>query len=84
MNRVLIEKKAEKGLRKLPREVKETVYSLLNKIASASFPSGSRKIVGTDNLWRIRIGDYRILYEVDETSEIIRIERIGHRKDVYR
>jgi mRNA interferase RelE/StbE len=84
VNRVLIEKKAEKGLRKLPREVKETVYSLLNKIASAPFPSGSRKIVGTDNLWRIRIGDYRILYEVDETSEIIRIERIGHRKDVYR
>ena len=79
-----MEKKAEKGLRKLPREVKETVYSLLNKIASAPFPSGSRKIVGTDNLWRIRIGDYRILYEVDETSEIIRIERIGHRKDVYR
>ncbi len=84
VNKVLIEKKAEKGLRKLPPEVKESVFSVLKKIAADPFPSGSRKIVGTDNLWRIRIGDYRILYEVDESTAIIRIERIGHRKDVYR
>ena len=58
--------------------------SILKKIASDPFPSGSRKIVGADNLWRVRIGNYRILYEVDETEAIIRIERIGHRKDVYR
>ena len=84
MNKVLVERKAEKGLRKLPPQVQESVLSILKIIASDPFPSGSRKIVGTDNLWRIRIGNYRILYEVDETEAIIRIERIGHRKDVYR
>jgi mRNA interferase RelE/StbE len=84
VNKVLIERKAEKSLRKLPPQVQESVLSVLKKIASDPFPSGSRKIIGTDNHWRIRIGDYRILYEVDESESIIRIERIGHRKDVYR
>jgi mRNA interferase RelE/StbE len=47
-------------------------------------PQGSRKITGSKNDWRIRVGDYRIIYEIDAHAEIIRVMRIRHRKDVYR
>lgn len=44
----------------------------------------SRKLVGGGSRWRIRVGDYRILYEIDDSRNVIRIYRIAHRKEVYR
>jgi mRNA interferase RelE/StbE len=47
-------------------------------------PSGSKKLIGTKlNLWRIRIGDYRVLYIIDEGIKIVDIQKVGHGKDVY-
>ena len=47
-------------------------------------PPGSKKLVGEkEDLWRIRIGNYRIIYTVDDSIFIVDIRRIGHRKDVY-
>ena len=47
-------------------------------------PNNSIKLAGGDSRWRIRSGDYRILYEIDEPDKIVRVWRIAHRKDVYR
>jgi mRNA interferase RelE/StbE len=46
-------------------------------------PSGCRKLRGYKDLWRIRIGDYRILYIIDDDSKKVSVTRVAHRKDVY-
>jgi mRNA interferase RelE/StbE len=56
----------------------------IKELAKNTRPQGSRKITGSKNDWRIRVGDYRIIYEIDARAEIIRVMRIRHRKDVYR
>lgn len=47
-------------------------------------PHNSKKLSGGGSRWRIRIGDYRILYEIDGSQKIVKVYRIAHRKDVYR
>ena len=47
-------------------------------------PSKTRKLVGSGSRWRIRVGDYRILYEIDDSRKQVKICRIAHRKEVYR
>ena len=47
-------------------------------------PSGSRKLQGEQNLWRLRIGDYRVVYSVDDRQRVVDIVRIRHRREVYR
>lgn len=48
------------------------------------FPYGSEKLAGSEHTYRIRVGDYRIIYEVSVPSKVVRIQRVRHRKDVYR
>ena len=47
-------------------------------------PYNSKKLVGGGSKWRIRVGNYRILYEIDERMQVVRVYRIAHRKEVYR
>jgi len=47
-------------------------------------PHNSKKLSGGGSRWRIRIGDYRILYEIDDSRMIVKVYRIAHRKEVYR
>jgi mRNA interferase RelE/StbE len=56
--------------------------SALRKLSVNPRPSGCKKIKGRD-AWRIRVGDYRAIYEIEDGKLIIRIISIGHRKDVY-
>jgi len=47
-------------------------------------PAGCKKLKGThEDLWRIRIGNYRVIYTINDTIQIIDIQKIGHRKDIY-
>jgi len=47
-------------------------------------PFGCRKLSGSENDWRIRVGDYRVIYEIADANRIVRINRVRHRKEVYR
>jgi mRNA interferase RelE/StbE len=60
------------------------VVAALKGLADNPFPPGCRKLYGAKNDWRIRIGDYRIVYEVDPKRRIVRVMRIRHRREVYR
>lgn len=52
-------------------------------LAANPRPSGCRKLKGHSDIWRIRVGDYRVLYTVDDAEMIVRISRIAHRREVY-
>ena len=74
---------AQKELSKIPNDIYERIKEAIIDLSENPHPSGSQKLRGRDG-WRIRIGDYRIIYEIDEGHESITILHIGHRRDVYR
>jgi mRNA interferase RelE/StbE len=66
-----------------PREVQRILIDV-EALPENPFPHGSEKLAGTEHTYRIRVGDYRIIYEVFVDSKILEIQRVRHRKDVYR
>jgi mRNA interferase RelE/StbE len=74
---------AIKELKKLPREVVPRVLSAVELLAREPYPAGVKKLVGAEHTFRIRIGDYRIVYSVLASRLLIEIIRVANRKDVY-
>ena len=75
---------ATKELEKLPRPMISKIVSAVDNLSSNPYPQGVRKLVNTQNSYRIRVGDYRVLYIIAENKLIVEIIRVRHRKDVYR
>lgn len=73
-----------KDLRKLPPQEIAKILAAIELLAQQPFPHGVEKLTGSEHTYRIRVGDYRVVYEVLAESRIIEIQRIRHRKDVYR
>jgi mRNA interferase RelE/StbE len=67
----------------LPNEARERVRNAIDELVDEPFPTGHRKLQGREG-WRIRVGDYRIIYEVDDDRRVITVLQAGHRRDVYR
>ena len=84
MYEVYLERSAENDLKRLPTSVFHRIIPQIKSLAESQRPSGCRKITGSKYDWRIRIGDYRILYEIDEKAKAVRIMRVRHRREVYR
>jgi len=81
---VVFSKMAAKELRHLPNEEIRRVYAKSKELETDPRPSGCKKLVGEkEELWRIRVGDYRIIYTINDTISIVDIRPIGHRRDVY-
>ena len=84
MYRILVSHSAEKDLEKLPASVNKRVAKAIDGLAEEPRPHGCKKLKGTDeDLWRIRIGDYRVIYHISDKIEIVDIRRVRHRRDVY-
>jgi mRNA interferase RelE/StbE len=85
MYKIEIDQSAEKELAALPKETLRKVVRVINGLEKEPRPSGVKKLKASDeNLYRIRSGDYRIVYAIAEEIKIVNIRRIRHRKDVYR
>ncbi len=75
---------AYKELQKLPRPTIVKVVAAISDLSNDPYPSGVKKLIGSERSYRIRVGDYRVIYEIVEDKLIIEIVRVRHRKDVYR
>jgi len=84
MYRVLVERSAEKDIKRLSPDVRLRVAKVLRNLANDPRPVGSRKLAGTKHDWRIRIGDYRVIYEIADVIRVVRVYRVRHRREVYR
>ena len=82
--RVKWKKSTKKDLRKRPHSVVVRVIAAVEALVDEPFPPGVEKLAGAEHVYRIRLGDYRIIYEVLAEVELIEIQRVRHRKDVYR
>ena len=77
------EKAAIRVLKKLPPDVSEQLRRVIEPLASQPRPPGCLKLKGSSNLWRIRSGDYRIIYQIQDARLIVLIVDVGHRRDIY-
>jgi len=84
MYEVYLERNAERDLRRLSAKVFNRIIPEIRALAENPRPHGCRKIIGSKNDWRIRIGDYRVIYEIDKKTSVVRVMRIKHRRQVYR
>lgn len=80
---LLIKRSAEKELDALPTQIRFRITTKLLALEEDPRPAGIRKLRG-QNAYRIRVGDYRVLYTIDDGEELVTIYAIGHRREVYR
>jgi len=83
MYKIQIVKSAHKALLKIPSDIRKKIADAINKLAFNPHPDGSKKLKGSQ-FYRIRAGDYRIIYTIEENILTILVVRIGHRKEVYK
>jgi mRNA interferase RelE/StbE len=81
--RVDLRRQAQRALDKLPKPDFQAVVSAIKDLAQTPRPRGIEKVKST-GLWRIRQGDYRIVYAIDDKEQLITIVRVGHRREIYR
>jgi len=74
----------KKDLRRIPREDVARIIEEVEKLAEEPLPHGNEKLTGSDHTYRIRIGDYRVIYEFLQDENAVEIQRVRHRKDAYR
>lgn len=84
MYEVYLERAAENAFKRLLTTAFHRIIPQIRILAENPRPSGCRKLTGSKNDWRIRIVDYRVLYEIDEKAKAVRIMRVRHRREVYR
>ncbi len=82
--RVTLKRVADRDLDRLTRETASQVAQTLRALAIDPRPPGTVKLRGSRNHYRLRVGDYRILYEVDDAARTVTIARVRHRREVYR
>lgn len=81
---IIIKPTAEKSLNRVPWPAGRRIADALEELRNNPRPDGCVKLAGDENLWRIRVGDYRLVYEIHEKRLLVLVVRIGHRKDIYR
>ena len=80
---ILIEKAAQKALARIPHQYQDRIIQAIMGLGTSPRPSGVRKLSGR-NAWRIRIGDYRVIYEINDELSKILVVTLGHRSKIYR
>ncbi len=83
MYKIEVRRRAQRALDKLPKSHFEAVIQAIKNLAQTPRPKGIEK-VKTTGLWRIRQGDYRIIYAIEDNEHLVTIVRVGHRREIYR
>jgi mRNA interferase RelE/StbE len=81
---IKIRRQALKQLERIPLLFRSKIEKAIDQLAQNPYPHGCKKLAGEDALWRIRIGDYRVIYLVATTIRIVEIHEIGHRQSIYK
>lgn len=80
---IQIKRNAQKALAKIPSPYQKNIIDAIYRLADSPFPAGCKKLTGKE-AWRIRIGYYRVIYEINDNQLLIFVIEIGHRKEIYR
>ncbi len=80
---VRIKKNVTKKIKKIPKNYIPKIYSSIKSLSENPRPDNCKKLQGPNEIYRIRIGVYRLLYSIDDTIQIVDIEKLMHRQDGY-
>jgi len=83
MYRIELRRKVQRSLDKLPRRDFDAIIDTVKNLANSPRPKGVEKIKSA-GLWRVRQGNYRVVYSIDDKQQLVTIVRIGHRREIYR
>jgi mRNA interferase RelE/StbE len=82
--RVVLTSSASKELKELSAQLNARIVPRLENLADNPRPPGCKKLRGGDKEWRIRVGDYRVVYTIDGAKSLVEVTRIRHRSEVYK
>jgi mRNA interferase RelE/StbE len=82
--RVELAGRATRALAGLPRRDQQRIRAAIDLLAGQPRPPGATKLAGEARAYRVRVGDYRVIYEVFDGRLVIQVVRIGHRRDIYK
>jgi len=82
--RIFMTPEARRNMVTLPRDVVRRVDACIRALADKPRPPRTKKLKGGGDFWRVRVGDYRIIYQVEDDRLLIIVVRIAHRREVYR
>jgi mRNA interferase RelE/StbE len=80
---VFLKRSAEKELEILPQDIQQRIIKRLLSLKEDPRPLGVKKLLGGER-YRLRVGDYRVLYAIDDYRHLVEISAVGHRREVYR
>ena len=83
MYELVVRARVRKSLVRLPKNVYRRVFNTIEGLREEPRPPGCRKLSDREG-WRLRVGDYRIIYEIDDEERVVTVLQVGHRRDVYR
>lgn len=84
MYAITVKKSAQKELASIPTNFQSRIILAIDNLAEDPRPDGVKKLKLSQDLWRIRVGDYRVIYTIEDQLQILEIQKIGHRKDIYK
>jgi len=82
--KVVFKPSVHKDLRRLPKAMIQRVMAHLERLKDNPFPPNSIKLEGAEQIYRIRVGDYRVIYQVDTEARLVTIHYVRHRREAYR
>jgi mRNA interferase RelE/StbE len=81
---ILLRPAAIRDLKSLPSDIRSRIEKAIDRLVGDPRTSGTRKLAGFDDEWRLRVGDYRILYIINDPERQVVIARVAHRREAYR
>ena len=81
--KLFLKPSAEKELRKIPPPFIEKIFAKIGELAETPRPFGVKLMKDEERFFRLREGDYRIIYDIDDATQVVTIIKIGHRREVY-
>jgi len=81
---VIINSNVAKQMQKIPSKTQEKIKLAIRNLANNPKPPNCKKLQGFDHTWRVRVGDYRIIYEIYDNKVQVIVIKVKHRRDVYR
>jgi len=81
--RVALTSSADRELRSLPAQIVARIWPRIERLAVVPRPPGCKKLKTGDKQWRIRVGDYRLVYEIEDKAKTVDVTRVAHRREVY-
>lgn len=84
MYKLLFKKSVSDDFKRIDRQHTCRILSAIEQLSINPYPKNMKKLKGFENLYRLRVGDYRVIYEVDEENKTIVVHYVRHRKDAYK